>query len=648
MFKFLRKYDKWILAVGGTLLMITFLVPQAIQGLSQYSAQTGATWATVGAPPATISVGDADRLRRQSRLIDSLGAGNMLNQLGAGSDPAHWYLLLREAEAAGLVGGPSSGYAFAEQLAANSGEGVTPEMVIATLGGQAGLSYPDTLDTLADVQGVARLMALVSSAGRFSDTRLRGAAARKGLGVSGDVVVIDARNDTTIPVPAADEAALQAQLDAHAEDLEGDGERGFGYRIPDRFRIEWMTISKEAVRASLEDSPELAPIELRKAFQRNPQKFGAGNTSTSATAPSFAAYADAVRTTLLDELVDERMKEIAKFADDRLQFPRRGLERTGLHLELSADWPTRRTPLPVLASEIAAEFGVPAPIHMTSGDDWLEADDLSDRDRFGDIANAGTELFGRTRTPLSKLVPSLREFGGSETIPVQSGVAFPPLSTATGDLVIARVTAADSAHAPADLAEVREQVAADLDAVVRYDALVERLPEIESTARTEGMRAVADAYGVPLEYAADIRQANLEFLIQYGLSVGTPIPGLGTDPDAIAAVIERAMEIDPTLPVADQPAESRIFAIPVPEKLAVVLVSIDSVTPLTEETWDRLSANPAQLQRAIAQDLAPIDPFEMFGFDALKARHAFELSRISDLEDEFEDEAAAAAEQSAS
>ena len=31
MFKFLRKYDKWILAVGGTLLMITFLVPQAIQ-----------------------------------------------------------------------------------------------------------------------------------------------------------------------------------------------------------------------------------------------------------------------------------------------------------------------------------------------------------------------------------------------------------------------------------------------------------------------------------------------------------------------------------------------------------------------------------------------------------------------------------------
>ena len=108
--------------------------------------------------------------------------------------------------------------------------------------------------------------------------------------------------------------------------------------------------------------------------------------------------------------------------------------------------------------------------------------------------------------------------------------------------------------------------------------------------------------------------------------------------DAIESVIERAMELDPTVPVADQAAEKRIFAITVPEKLAIVLVSIDAVTPLTSETWTRLSSNPAQLQRAIAQDLAPLDPFEMFSLDALKERHAFELSRASTLEDEFETE----------
>ncbi len=41
MFKFLRKYNKYILAVGGTLLLITFLIPTAITGLAQRSAQRG-------------------------------------------------------------------------------------------------------------------------------------------------------------------------------------------------------------------------------------------------------------------------------------------------------------------------------------------------------------------------------------------------------------------------------------------------------------------------------------------------------------------------------------------------------------------------------------------------------------------------------
>lgn len=31
MLKFLRKYQAWIMAVGGSLLMIAFLLPQAIQ-----------------------------------------------------------------------------------------------------------------------------------------------------------------------------------------------------------------------------------------------------------------------------------------------------------------------------------------------------------------------------------------------------------------------------------------------------------------------------------------------------------------------------------------------------------------------------------------------------------------------------------------
>ena len=103
MFKFLRKYSSWILAVGGTLLMITFLAPQAITGLSEYSAVTGGTWATVGKDGTKITIGDFDLIQRQTRLIDELGPQSPLNQIGVGKNPGHWYLLSREARAAGLV-----------------------------------------------------------------------------------------------------------------------------------------------------------------------------------------------------------------------------------------------------------------------------------------------------------------------------------------------------------------------------------------------------------------------------------------------------------------------------------------------------------------------------------------------------------------
>ena len=640
MFKFLRKYDKWILAIGGSLLLITFLVPQAIQGLSEYSAQTGASWATVGKSGQKITQGEADMLRRQARLIDSMGPNAFLNQLGAGGDPAHWYLLLREAEEAGLVGGPASGYELAAQMASNGGEGVSPEQVVSLLGSRAGLNYDQALETLADIQGVSRLIALVSTAGRFSDTRLRGTAARKSLGVSADVVLLDARTDTTIEVPEQDEAAIRSQLEAHAEDLSGEGDRGFGYRVPDRLRIEWFTIPRAEVEASLENDPALGPIELRKAYQRNPEKFGGGAISTSVNPPTFSENEEAVRSTLLKELVDERMRAIAKFSDDRLQFPRRSLKRSGLHYILPEDWADRRTSLTDLASQIASDFAIPAPTVDSTGDEWVVSEDLADADRFGPLADAGTELFGRNRSTVSQLAPNLREFGGTDTIPIQNGVAFPALTTTDGDLVVARVTDADPSHAPEDLEMVRDEVVSDLQAVVRYETLLDRLSSIEATARTEGVRAVANEYDVPVEFAADIREANLEFLIQYGLEISSQIPGLGSDPDAISGVIDRAIEIDPTSPLLDQPAEGRIFAIPLPERLAVLLVSVERISPLTIEDWRRLSGNLAPLQAAFSRDLGEFDPAEVFGIDALTERHDFMLTRASqdDEEDGAEEE----------
>ena len=638
MFKFLRKYSNWILAVGGTLLLVTFLVPQAIQGLSQYSAVSGGTWATVGTDGNKITLGEYDLIQRQTRLIDLMGPQYPLNQIGAGKNPAHWFLLVREAAAAGLIPGPTSGVSLAEAMAQGSQDGTTAQSVIQNLGARAGLSPKQTIQTLAEIVGVNRLVQLVIGAGRISDVRMRSVAAQMTLGVAADLVVIDARTNTTVEAPTPEESQYAEQLAAHAEDSAGSGDRGFGYRIPDRFKIEWLFIPKSAIEASVENSPALDPVELRKAFLRDPAKFGVGpNTTSSVTGPSFQEYRDQVRTQVLAQVVQKQTKDIAKYASDQLQFPRRGLQADGIHEVLPEDWASTRLSFTELATSIRDQFDIELPAYSSSGKDWLVLGDLSN-DEFGELQLASTDRFGSAPMQTPQVIEAIKEFGGSETVPVQANIAFPPLKTAGGNLFIARIIDADPSHAPTDLAQARDEVKSDLDAIFRFDSLSEQIPAILEKARSEGLRTVAQEFDVPVEFASNIREADLNLLVQYGVTISGSVPGVGTDTEAIAKIVEKASKLDPTKPIAEQPIENRIFAVSLPDILKILIVKVDRLNPMTLEQWTQLTSIGPGLQQAVAQDLAPSDPAELFGFDALKTRHTFEPARSNtDSDDETAD-----------
>ena len=107
MFRFLRKYNKWILAVGGTLLMIVFLIPTAISGLSQRAASGTAAWATVG-PERRENVTQTDLF--QVRQVLELLPQAPLPGIGVVDQPEHWFLLVREAEQAGVLRSTGSVY----------------------------------------------------------------------------------------------------------------------------------------------------------------------------------------------------------------------------------------------------------------------------------------------------------------------------------------------------------------------------------------------------------------------------------------------------------------------------------------------------------------------------------------------------------
>ncbi|MDZ4755670.1 MAG: hypothetical protein SGJ11_14380 [Phycisphaerae bacterium] len=636
MLRFLRLYNRWILAVGGTLLLVAWALGGALSTCTSTAAMSGAPWATYGADSETITYGDLEGLRGEMRVLNHLG-DRSLQQFGADQAPEHWFLISREAEEAGLVGGEGDGRevmsAVAAMVNARQPAGSTPVDamdVLSTFMRESQADQKTVLTTLAKVNGVNRLRQIYSSMPRFSDARLRSSAASALDAVAGDVLVLDARK-LSVPAipPATDDTKLQAQLERYGDKLPGQGDFGFGYRLPDRVKLEWIEIREASVRTAIEASGALDTLTLKKRFAENPSKYGAPAGSASDVLSSFSAYEQSVRQRVLDELTTERMNEISKFVSDQLAVSLRGVPRDQAYIVLPNDWEARRPNLQRLAEEIASHFKIEMPVYESTGDNWKTAADL--RGMRG-IGTSSTTRFGPQPVQFAQLVDKLKEFGhGIDTMPLQKDVVGPPMTSASRDLYFFRVTDADPSRAPKTVDEAREAITADVLAEERYAALERLLPELETLAKQEGIRAVVSQYGGSVEFAPNLREAAPE-TIAYGIRFAN-IPGLGNNIDAMREIIRRASALPIDRPASEIPEAERTFVIPLPKSLAVLMVRVTDRFPLTTEDFQMVARNPS-IQGALLGEEFRTATLEALSFDALKARHNFRLVRGGDEEGE--------------
>ena len=619
MLKFLRQYQSWILAIGGTLLLITFLVPEAITGLANYSARTGSTWATVGKDDTKLTAGDLDDVRMELRVVDAVG-NPVLKQIGADRDPAHWYLLTREAEEAGLVGGEGDGRAVLEALATQTAQ--NPDQALFNLAQRTGTNPDTVIKTLGKMQGVMRLTGVANSIGRTSDRRLEAAAADALRGAACDTVVLDARKLAKPEVAEPGEDALLAQFEKFKDTEPGKGERGFGYKLPDRVKLEWIEVAEAPVRAAIEASGALDTLALKKRFAADPAKYGADATLS----PRFADYETTVRTRTLEDLTAEKMAEIAKFASDQLAMPLRGLPREGGYTTLPSDWASRQLAMPALADQIAARFAIPVPTYRAVGDTWLSGTDL---DGVTGLGGATTDKLGPAPVKVSQVAARLKEFTpADQTFPTQVGVAMPAFTGGDRTVYLVRPTAADPTRAPASLDEVRVAVTDDVRSLERFAKLEAATADLLAKAKAEGPRAVANDYGATVEFLPTLREADPRF-IGFGMKFGGDIPGLGNDPETVRAISREAAKIPLDKPAAETPVADRTFLVPVPDRLTLVLVRVDDIFPLTLEEYRPLASNP-RVQRTLLDEKPEEDLLGTYSLEALMQRHGFKPNREED------------------
>ncbi|MGY8753437.1 MAG: hypothetical protein ACKVIO_06015, partial [Phycisphaerales bacterium] len=144
--------------------------------------------------------------------------------------PSHWFLLTREADQAGLTP-PIQSIAIDNATLIN-------------ISRNAGARPQQVLEALAHLQGVQRLAKMYQSAGRFSDRRLHTAANDLLSTVEIETIVIPATPEDNGSFSAE---AMNTQFEAWADTPEGLGDHGFGYKLPDRFKIEWLKIPASTI-----------------------------------------------------------------------------------------------------------------------------------------------------------------------------------------------------------------------------------------------------------------------------------------------------------------------------------------------------------------------------------------------------------------
>ena len=623
MLKHIQKYNRQILVVVSSLLLVVFLAPTAVTQCSRFNAKPSTVWATTS-DGASLTLGDLQDLRTELAVLEVLKPIGLqfLGTLGVDKNPEHWWLLVKEAKDAGMVGGIAEGKALVDSVATS--QGLTGDQLLQRLASSARVQPQVVLQTLANVRGVGRLMATANGSGRMSAARVRLGARELLTDVSCDVVPIDAAtvgDAVEVPPPTAEQ--LAATYEKGKSSLPGTGPGGIGYKFPDRFRIEWLLVPSGAIARSLESDPALGAVELRKEFLRNPSAYGATPqdlASPTNSAPSFEFHAPAVRAAVEGRLTKERAERIAAAVRDWSRLAMKDVPVEGGLAKLPADWKDRRPSLESLRSELASKFALQVPEPQNSGDSWLTSTEIAGNPFLG---KATSDEFGQPMQ-IGQMVAQLRDVKPDGRLAVQAGVVGPLAKTPTGDLVIWRVTEAQASRDPESMAEVVDAVSRDATSQARYDALAARTSAIEEQARKDGLDAVAKTYGATVQPAPSVHLADTAILRQTGYRFPGSLPKAGQDVAAIRAVVDKAVSLPLEPPVAVQPPESRIVVVPVPARLAVIVARINEVKPLTAEDFTALET-AGRLRGALSQDEPMLDPTLAFGFDALSKRNGFAL-----------------------
>ena len=676
MFKFIRQYQSYLLVVGGSLLMIAFLIEPALKMFNPSREK-----APIGRIDGKkITFGDQDSAGADLYVLETLG---IVPGVRDRKEALAWFLALRDAQNHGLEvsqlevnqmlalrGLDENGLKeAANRLRVSTGlirRAIAnwmlidkyQELVLGLRSGSAlervrvsfeaqqlqNKAYAQITQAMSEGkpemdpsvrQAVEQTMAQasqmawsVSPSPRLSQPLVQHFLHDQGAKVRLSLLRIPAqRSMDKFPEPSL--AELESLFQQYKQVLPGEGQPyGFGYRQPNRVKLEYLELPAAALLAAtkVDEADALAHYLANQQKYVSPATQAIATPATQATALTYAQ----VRSQIISELREARARELGdrmlKEAQGLLLDDARQLSDVAGYRD-TAGWEPMS--LAKLAAELQERFGVLPTVVRLDGQ-WLTAKELAQLSGIGNSRiHEGTRSTRRNQVTFSDYVMSARELSPAPenallTLRLQTRLASVPMIDDAGHRYLFRLIDAQPARSPDSIEEVRPQVVRDARLLMAYQSLVQDTLAWTQRLEHQTLEDLAQDLGLMRRMTGFFPRRNVT-----GVSLSVPeIPGLGpddafTDQTFIDTVFDRAEALAQAGPISHQDRGQRSLAIPVAQKLSLYLVTIEDYLPMNQREYDQTLTMYPQIPMWIYQLMMDGQSMDPLALGPLKMRTGF-------------------------
>ena len=618
MLKWFRKYNKFILIIGCAVLMVAFLIPQAV---SMFSPKPGAR---VLGTMAGQEVNERD-LARAANELDLLRSLNLPDML-APYDREQWLMVQHDARRLGLDASAGeinavldsvgldaatlaerarqsnaqvgffrqtvrhwlvseryrmliTGRRYGADLAVTESPGLTTlsvwgQEVLPAMQQISQLNDPQTQQASLQKLQVGFMMVRAGQ-GRISPPAVEYFARNALERVGGRVVILEPAVDETATI---DEPQLERLFEEYKAFFPGQGAPyPLGYRQPERVNAEYLHFPADAAL----DAVTVEPLDVLEFYRQNRDDFAIGDDE----APAMPT--DEARTQIEQQL---RFKKAGNLMRRALAEARAVLDEDVRALETSANYkilPDGFQPisLEVVADRVASRTGLRPAVATTDG--WVSPAELS----------AAVEGFGAARlpgsgVPVAGYLSFARELHDADKVlpvQVQVGVAGEATVGPDSSVYIPRLTGARPSAIPASLSEVREQVTTDARKIQAYEALADQADALPQRAADEGIDALASSFDAEVAGIAPLPRRDPGAPSRDGRPQPPFVQGVGRSEALIEKIFAIVADVPPGTALLDAATVAqRTVAVPVDRAMAVAVFEATSYQTPTRAAYETI------------------------------------------------------------